>query len=520
MKKLLTITLLTSALYFTSCDLYNDHHPPSQKLTQFIQIGSIELTGGETAAEISAYDPKTKRLFVVNATKSAIDIVNMADPFNLVPDGEISIVPYGAGVNSVAVKNGLLAAAIEASPKTSPGKVVVWNTNDLAEVAAITVGALPDMVDFSNDGRFIVSANEGEPNEDYSFDPNGSISIIQVPGFSVTTLDFTSFDSQAASLLSQGFRMPGPIGTTVAQDTEPEYVAISHDNRTAWVTLQENNAVAKIDLHSKKIDKIMMLGYKDHSIGGNELDPSDENASALFGTWPVKGMYLPDGISAYTALGIPLFITANEGDSRLRPSSDTALPPLEEGDLFNEESRVKDVDLDPVAFPDAATIDDDEMLGRLKITNTLGDTDHDGDYDELYSFGARSFTIRNGHTGKIVYESGSQLEKFLLQEEPGLYDDRREDDKGVEPESVTVGKIGPRSIAFVGLERADAVVIVDVTNPFSPLYIDVLATGDAPEGVLFIPAHESPINKPLLVTSCEGDGTVQVFTLSGEEDLF
>lgn len=334
MRKILTITLLTTAFYFSSCDLHYEHRPPHEELTMFTRIGNISLEGGETAAEISAYDPDTKKLFVVNAVKSAIDVINMEDPFGLVYESEISIVAYGAGVNSVAVKNGLLAAAIESDPKTAPGKVVVWNTADLTERAVVTVGSLPDMVAFSDDGKFIVSANEGEPNEDYTVDPNGSVSIIRVPGFASTTIDFSGFEGQANSLKSQGFRMPGPLGTTLAQDTEPEYVAIGADCRTAWVTLQENNAVAKIDLNSKKIEKIFMLGFKDHNAPNNAIDPSDEDGDVTLGNWPVKGMYLPDAISAIHAGGLPMFITANEGDSRLRPTSDDALPPLEEGDLF------------------------------------------------------------------------------------------------------------------------------------------------------------------------------------------
>lgn len=519
MRKILLLTLLTGAFYFSSCDFYEDHHPPHEKLTLFTQIGSLSLVGGETAAEISAYDPDTKKLFVINAVKNAIDVVNMEDPFDLVYESQISIDPYGSGVNSVAVKNGLLAAAVESDPKTAPGKVVVWNTSDLSEKAVVMVGSLPDMLTFSDDGKFIVTANEGEPNEDYTVDPNGSVSIIRVPGFGATTLDFTTFNAQASSLKSKGFRMPGPSGTTLAQDTEPEYAAISVDCRTAWVTLQENNAVAKIDLNNKKIEKIFVLGFQDHSMPNNAFDPSDRNDGVVFANWPVKGMYLPDAISAFHAVGLPLFITANEGDSRLRPTSNDALPPLEEGELFNEEARIKDVQLDSMAFPNADVLQEDNMIGRLKITNTLGDTDGDGDFDQLYSFGSRSFTIRNGITGHIVYESGSKLEKFLVQTAPGLYDDSRSDDKGSEPESVTTGRIGGRTVAFIGLERADAVVVVDVTNPYSPLFLQVFQTGDAPEGLLFIPAHESPINRSLVVTSCEGDGTVQVFALSTEEDL-
>lgn len=503
-------------LSLTSCQWFEDHDP-QEEISKFTQVGSIELTGGETAAEISAFDPKTNRLFVVNAVKSTIDVVNMEDPFNLVFESELSVAPYGAVANSVSVSNGLLAAAVEASPKTDPGKVVVWNTEDLSERAVITVGSLPDMVAFSPDGKYIVCANEGEPNEDYSIDPKGSVSIIRVPGFQVSTLDFSSFTWYASSLKKKGFRTPGPEGTSFANDVEPEYAAISQDSRTAWITLQENNAIAKIDLHSAKIETIFPLGFKDHQASGNELDPSDRDGGAMLGNWPVKGMYLPDAIAMYRSSSIPYLITANEGDSRLRPTSDDALPPLEEGELFNEEERVADVTLDSTIFPNALELQSNTQLGRLKITNTLGDIDGDGDYDELYSFGTRSFTIRNGFTGQIVYESGSDLEKFVFEKAGALYDDGRSDDKGVEPESVAVGRIGSRVLAFVGLERADALVVVDVTSPYSPIYLQVLRTGDAPEGVLFIPADESPNQKSLVLTSCEGDGTVQVFQLSGEE---
>ena len=517
MRKSLTL-LSFFCFYLTSCEWFeeNRHH---EKITAFTQTGSIALTGGETAAEVSAFDPKTNKLFVVNAVKSAIDVIDMEDPSHLVFEKEISILEFGAGVNSVSVNNGLLAAAIESDPKTNPGKVVIWNTVDLSVKGIVAVGSLPDMVTFSPNGRYIVSANEGEPSEDYSIDPNGTISIIRLPGLNVTTIDFSAFSGQIDYLKSKGFRTPGPNGTTFAQDVEPEYVAISQNSQTAWVTLQENNAVAKIDLHSSRIDEIFPLGFKDHNMPGNDLDASDRDNAVVLKNWPVKGMYLPDGISVFSAGGAPMIITANEGDSRIRPTSDDALPPLEEGDLFNEEARVGSIDLDTIKFPNALDLQSNSNLGRLKITNTLGDIDGDGDYDELYSFGTRSFTIRNGTNGKIVFESGKKLEDFVLANTFPQYDDTRSDDKGVEPESVATGKIGPRTLAFVGLERADAVVVVDVTQPASPTFLQVLHTGDAPEGILFIPAHESPNKKSLLVTSCEGDGTIQVFQLTQEESV-
>lgn len=516
MPKILSALMCFVCLTLTSCEWFEEHRH-HEKITAFTQTGSIALQGGETAAEISAFDPKTNRLFVVNSVKATIDVIDMRNPSSLVYETEISISEYGAGVNSVSVNNGLLAAAIESDPKTDPGKVVIWNTTDLSVKGIVTVGSLPDMVTFSNNGRFLISANEGEPNEDYTVDPKGTISIIRLPGLSVSTLDFSAFRSQADYLKSKGFRTPGPSGTTLEQEVEPEYVAVSHDSKTAWVTLQENNAIARVNLHSAKIEEIFPLGFKDHLMAGNDLDVSDRDNGILFKNWPIKGMYLPDGISAFSAGGMSIIITANEGDSRIRPTSDDVLPPLEEGDLFNEEVRIGSVDLDPIKFPNATELQNNSNLGRLKITNTLGDTDGDGDYDELYSFGARSFTIRNGATGRIIFDSGKKLEEFLLTNAYPKYDDARSDDKGAEPESVATGKIGPRTLAFIGLERADAVVVVDVTNPSSPTFLQVLHTGDAPEGVLFIPAHESPNKRSLLVTSCEGDGTIQVFQLAQEE---
>src|SRR5690606_5366377 len=291
-------------------------------------------------------------------------------------------------VTSVSVKNGLLAAAIESNPKTDPGKVVVWDTQTMNEKAVVTVGSLPDMVTFSPDGSYLVTANEGEPNEDYSVDPNGSVSIINVKqNYSVTTLDFTPFNNQAQSLMSNGYRLPGPAGITLAADTEPEYLTISHDSKTAWVTLQENNGIAKVNLKTKVIEKIFPLGYLNHSLPGNELDPSDKDNGLFFANYPVKGIFMPDGIASYSAGGNNYLVTVNEGDCRIRPTSDEALTPYEEGDLFNEESRIGGVVLDPVKFPNAAALQAENTLGRLKITNRMGDTDGDGDYDELYTFG-------------------------------------------------------------------------------------------------------------------------------------
>jgi len=473
-----------------------------QESTQFSEIGMIDI-GNTGAAEISAFDPGTKKLFVVNNTagNNRIDVINLSNPSLPTLLGSISVAPYGGLVNSVYVSNGKVAAAIEAINKTNPGKVVVFNTTTHAEIAARTVGSLPDMVCFSPDGKYILSANEGEPNDAYTIDPLGTVSIIDVEdNYSVTTLDFSGFESQAAQLKVKGLRVFGPHAS-FAQDMEPEYIAVSTNSNIAWVTLQENNGIAKIDLRTKTITDIFPLGFKDFNLAENAIDPSDQDGGVNFNPWPVKGIYCPDGIAVHSNNGIPFIYTANEGDAR-------------EWAGFVENVRLNNAAyvLDPLAFPNAATLKTNSKLGRLNVTKTLGDTDGDGDYDEIYAQGGRSFSIWNGNTGELIFDSKNDLDVRSFA--AGRYVDSRSDDKGVEPEGVVIGKVGNNSMLFIGMERADAVAVYDITNPIKPEFRQILPSGVGPEGVLFVPADKSPNGKSLLISSNEVDGTVKIYSTS------
>jgi DNA-binding beta-propeller fold protein YncE len=476
----------------------------------FSQIGILDI-GGSGAAEISAYDPHTKKLFVVNNSSgnNRIDVLNLSDPATPSFLTSISVAPYGGLVNSVAVSNGRLAAAIEAIDKVSPGKAVVFSTSAYAEIAVRTVGSLPDMVCFSPDGKYILTANEGEPNNDYSIDPMGTVSIIDTRNnYSVTTLNFSGFAPQASYLMARGLRFFGP-NASFAQDMEPEYIAVSANSNTAWVTLQENNAIAKIDLRLKKIMAIFPLGFKNFNRLRNAIDPSDQDGTIRFDTtWPVKGIYTPDAIAVHTVGNYPLLYTANEGDAR-------------EYSTFTENKRVNNasVVLDPVAFPNGATLKANSKLGRLNITTTLGDTDNDGDLDALYSPGARSFSVWNGNTGFQLYDSENDLDTRC--NAAGFYPDSRSDDKGAEPEGIAIGRVGHSNLLFVGMERADAIAIYDLSNPLRPVFRQLLGNsgmtpgtgpGVGPEGILFVPADKSPNGKSLLIVSFEVDGVIKIYS--------
>jgi len=515
MRKFLLITLLLP-LGFIGCkkDKPVTEEPEffvNEDPATFSEVGSFDV-GELGAAEISAFDPITNRLFVVKNENedvpgktpvNQIEIIDFKDPANMKSIGMISMAPFGGAVNSLAVHDGKLAAAIQDKTKQANGKVVVFKTSDYSKIAEATVGALPDMVTFSPDGKYIMSANEGEPSADYTNDPSGTVSIIDVSNnYAVTTLDFSSMEGQKAALIQKGFRIFGP-GLNFVKDIEPEYITISADSKTAWVTLQENNGIAKIDIASKTISNIFPLGFKDYNLAGNEIDQSDINLDSktpyIAAKWKVKGVYMPDAIAVLETNGIPYLFTANEGDAR-------------EYAGFSEVLRIKnkDVKLDATAFPNAVDLKKDEQLGRLNITTTLGDIDGDGDLDELYSFGARSFSVWNGNTGAQVFDSKNDLDTKCVEEK--VYDDLRSDDKSIEPEGIALGTVGSKKVAFVGMERSDAVAVYNVTVPTAPVFLQLLKCGDAPEGVLFIPAKDSPTKKSLLVVSNEGDGVIKVYS--------
>ena len=370
----------------------------------------------ESAAEIVKFDPKSGNLFVVNAQRPGIDVLSitktgqMSAPATTVDIALVSTIDvsaYGATVNSVDVHNGVVVAAVEADTVDGNGTVVFYDSTTLDVLNSITVGVLPDMVTFTPDGTKVITANEGQPNDDYTVDPEGTVSVIDVSGgvatASHTLLTFAAFDGQLTSLRSQGVRVFGP-NASVSQDMEPEYVAVSADSKTAYVALQENNALAIVDLVGMDITSIIALGTKDHNKVGNGLDASNRDGRINIRNWPVHGLYMPDAIATYAVDGVQYIVSANEGDSR-------------DYDGYSEEERVADLTLDPTAFRNAAELQEDANLGRLKTTTTLGDDDNDGDYDRIFSYGARSFSIWNS-SGELVWDSGDQLERILAKHIP------------------------------------------------------------------------------------------------------
>lgn len=500
----------------------------------------------ESAAEIVSFDARSDRLFVVNAAQAKVEVLDARNPsrphklFELTTVGvraaDGSTIPDGAVVNSVDVRDdGLGALAVESSPKTDSGWIVFFDARgrDGRALGAVRVGALPDMLTFTPDGRSVVVANEGEPADDFSSDPEGSVSVIAVPRWKaapgqrdVRTADFRRFEDR----LPNGVRVFGPQLHAEYPKTatlEPEYITV--DGRTAYVTLQEANAIAVVDLRSARVREIKPLDAKDHSRSGNGIDPSNEDGAIDIQRVPVRGLYMPDTVDSYTSRGRTYLVTANEGDAR------------EWGD-YVEPVRIKDLGDDgvPPLCPGMLTEAQlaDEELGRLNVTTGSGLRADGSCFEQLYSFGGRSFSIWSTD-GDLVFDSGDAFEQIVAKAVPEFFNsdhtesgfDNRSDDKGPEPEGVTIGEIRGRTYAFVGFERVGGIAVYDITDPRRASFVtyvnnrdfsvsvgdggDLAEAGDlGPEGLEFIPAADSPLrNTPLLAVANEVSGTTTLFRI-------
>ncbi len=469
--------------------------------------------GREEALEIVSYDAATECLFITNGATDSIDIISISNPKRPKSVGHLDVLSYGSTANSVVVLgNGYVGVAVEAKNPQANGKVVFYTTKG-EYIKAVEVGAMPDMITVSPDKTKIIVANEGEPNDAYTINPEGSVSIIDISkGISnvsqadVTTLNFAN----APEKIFGSIRQPN---VTFQYDLEPEYVAINPMSTVAAVTCQESNVIVFVDLNQKKIIKYAGLGFKPY----NDLDASDKDDKVNIRSFPVYGAYQPDAIASYRTNGNTYYVTANEGESV-------------EYNGYNSETRVRKLKLDAEKFPNAKSLQKKSNLGRLKTfkSDVIGDADGDGDVDTIYSYGARSFSIWN-EKGQLVFDSGNDFEKYIAQFHFQIFNwnegniekkDSRSDDKGPEPEAVTVGQIGKDMFAFIGLERQGGIMIYNITNPKAAYFVDYQHSLDetgttmkdlSPEGIIFISKKQNHLKKNLVIVANEYSGTATIY---------
>jgi hypothetical protein len=441
-------------------------------------VGGVAGSGtiAEGRAESLAFDPASALVFTSNLAAGRVDFFRLDGAGGLTAVGGVDLagLPSYGGVNGVAVKNGVLAVAYQNAAGDQAGFVALYDLAGATGVATlrqtVQVGVLPDQVVFTPDGSRLLVANEGTALSALN-DPAGSVSIIDVASATVTnTIGFGSLAGEELTLRERG--LATLTSQPVQNDLEPEYITISPDGARAYVTLQEANAVAVIDLTNPSADRplsIQPLGFIDRSLPGNSFDPSDQPAGIGLFNAPVRSLPQPDAIASFAVGGATYFITANEGDARENLSDSVRL-------------GAAGYVLDPTAFPNAAALKANAQLGRLNVLTNLGDANGDGDFDQIFTLGGRGVSIfRQNADGSIekVRETGGEFEAIIAAGFPAIFNinqggtaiDNRSDDKGPEPEGVDVGVVGGRTYAFIALERVNGVMVYDVTDPANASFV-------------------------------------------------
>lgn len=476
---------------------------------------------GEGTAEVICYHAPTQRVFSVNGKDGTLDVISLSDPSTPQRICQIPLHHYGSVPTAVTARDDLVAACLLGATPAERGRIVFISpdaSDSSAIIGSIEVGWHPDMLSFSPDGRYLVVANEGEPSPDGQHDGEGSVSVIAVPdvcrnvaALKVRDAHFRVWDRQP---LPTGARRVQPDKPT-RLDVEPEAIAISADSTTAFVTLQENNAVAVVDLASATLTRIIGLGHHDHSRPGNEIDVAGQGDPSQIRTVPLLGMLQPDNVAWFQAAGRDYLVLANEGDAR-------------DNDAFHEEIELGKMPLDRGRFPDTAMLQSTNGLDRI-VVSRQGDIDGDRDLDELYTFGSRSITIIDVD-GTKVFDSGSQIEHMIAQRlareaANGIRRGEYRTKRGPEPEGLVVGQFDGRTLAFVGLERDSGIIVFDVTRPAAARCVAYVHPSEAasqlpavaddvgPEGLVFVSGKQSPTGEPLLLVANEASGSITIYAV-------
>ena len=502
-------------------EVKNDSFEEAARLTMQkaggITLGTPNADGG--VAEIVSFNADTNRAYVVNGQESVLNIFDVkadgsfgeAEKLNIQELMKAKDPAFAYGdMTSVAVdtETDRIAVALQDADYTKPGRIAVLNyENEI--VSVYTAGVQPDMVAFAAGGRYILTADEGEPREGYgagTSDPAGTVTVADTQTGEVRQAGFAAFGAEELAASGVLFnRINGEI-LSAEFDLEPEYIAVS--GGTAYVALQEANAVALLDIEAAQFTKVLPLGFKDYSKEENAVDLNDEDGTYAPKTYNnTYGVYMPDGIAVYEAEGKTYILTANEGDAR------------EWGDFCDEEKREGIASTDGTVLPNKVRVLDNTCKAGIPAEGN-------------YLYGGRSFSIfAVAEEGlSIVYDSANEFEAKTFQYLPAYYNVSNDDvelesrtaKKGIEPEAVTLAAVNGRTYAFIALERIGGIMAYDITDPAEAAFVNYINTRDfndaltgdvAPEGLAVLAREESVY----LLAAFEVSGTVASYRLTDAE---
>lgn len=490
----------------------------SLKLTLAGRYDSQAMNEDGGSLEIVQYNAENGFAYAVSGLKGKLIAVNLngkLDGDKVVSlsgkeyDVKGMVSSYG-DMTSVAVSpdGTRLAVAIQSANYDDKGSVALFACQDdgsLKPLSTVKVGVQPDMLTFA-DGSTILTADEGEPRQGVDgTDPKGSVTIVTIDPdtakMTVKSVYFDAFDAQRDALTAAGVLIQKD--TQPSTDFEPEYIAVS--GRTAYVALQEANAIAVLDIDKAQFTGVYPLGFQDYS--QTKIDLQKDDKIELKNYENVYGIKMPDGIAVTAIGGKTYLLTANEGDSRADWAG------------LNNESEGKTSPTGDVK------LDKKVVWFNASLWDGL-------DQSKAYVFGGRSFSLYEvtevGLT--LVYDSGSDFEEITAKMIPNYFNcsndktslDNRSGKKGPEPESVVIGTVDGKTYAFVALERIGGVMVYDITDPANAAFVNYINSRDfsdkivndvSPEGLCFVSAADSRTGSPLLLAACEVSGTMAAYEL-------
>lgn len=511
---------------------FNDTSDLITELAGRYNAGAMNADGG--SMEIVAYNSKNGFAYAVNGLKGTLALVNLngsleGETVTELPAMEISVkaliekegFTYGDMTSAAVSPDGSkVAVAIQDEDYAKSGAAAVFTADEdgtLRDPQVYATGVQPDMIVFAGNNT-ILTADEGEPRNGIGNgvqDPAGSVSVIDLKEQTSVQVGFEGFTAEELTAQNILIGQKDGVCFDPVLDLEPEYIAVSADSKNAYISLQEANAIAVLDIETKTIAAICSAGFQDYGEVAVDLTEDGEyNADTYTG---LLGARMPDGIALYEAAGKTYLLTANEGDAREWGSEETE---------FLNESKKK-----------AFTSDTKGLETKIKLIDASVCAGLPEGKDVM--FGGRSFTVfevtENGLTE--VFDSGSDFETVTAEVLPEMFNisnddtniDSRSPKKGPEPESVTVGTVGNRTYAFIALERIGGIMIYDITDASNSQFVnyinsrefDNVIQGDtAPEGLAFINAENTADGKALLLAACEVSGTLAAYTMEpAEKDL-
>mmetsp|Transcript_87956 Transcript_87956/g.249112 ORF Transcript_87956/g.249112 Transcript_87956/m.249112 type:complete len:698 (-) Transcript_87956:318-2411(-) len=407
-----------------------------------------DLAYGMGAAEQMAYDPANKYAYTLSE-QGVVHVIDYDDASSPQVLSSYVVDLDGSTLTDVEVCGQMLFVGVVASTKTDNGMVKVYSTVLRSSPAApallqsVTVGPLPDMLLASPDCTILAVANEGEGSDSSGtlVDPEGSVSLVDLSDFSVSTVSLST-GATDAELEASGVHLPLSLNAmeyfddygaasadlnwtsaraayTPATQLEPEYLAWSSDGSKLYVNLQENSALATVLVADGvgTVDSIEAYGLKDwSSSGGTEgIDTVEDGACTLEFKPGFKTMRMPDAIAIAEVDGTPYIFTADEGDDK-------------EYDNFEEKQKFKDVLEDGATFSSdfpgfnasgsQGMADAFTNFGDTKMRITIGSAGVDYStpsaptFKGAVGFGGRGISIYDV-SGAIsrVWDSGSSFEK-------------------------------------------------------------------------------------------------------------